>query len=115
MQKYHERTASNGEAKAFIEEHFLANPNESGGTVSIDNKLYRYRMVECFLKNGVPLEKIDGMRTMLEYAGKHTLTDSHNLKSFIPKIEAQARAATCTRRHRRAILEHLLRRHHSSR
>lgn len=49
--------------------------------------LYRYRVVETFLTNGIPLEKTNGCRSLLQRSG-HSLVDSSHLKSFIPKIEA---------------------------
>ena len=48
--------------------------------------LYRFRIVETFLANGIALEKMNGCRTVLQRAG-YSLTAATHLKPFIPKIE----------------------------
>lgn len=70
----------------FLHEYFKAHPNEKDSSVSADLQLYRWRVVEACMAVGVPLHKIDGLRILLERSG-NALTDSSNLKAFIPKIE----------------------------
>ena len=50
--------------------------------------VYRFSVVASCLKNGVPLEKIDGLRAVFERA-ELPLCHSSNLRSFVPKIEEQ--------------------------
>jgi len=57
-------------------------------SVSDEDKLNRYRVVESMLSAGVPINKIDELRPLLERA-KNSLTDSSHLKMFIPNIETR--------------------------
>jgi len=47
--------------------------------------LFRWTIVESFLRCGIALTKVDELRPVFELAG-HPLTESSNLKAFIPKI-----------------------------
>ena len=52
-----------------------------------DEMVYRSRVVEAFLGNGIPLEKTNGCRFLLQRSGNAS-TDAAHLKHFIPKIES---------------------------
>lgn len=57
----------------------------SGETLPECTRLYRIRVLEAFLKAGVPLLKIDIFRGLLEEHG-YSLSDSSNLRKMIPFI-----------------------------
>ena len=86
MVKWMERNKSDVEVKDFLEQYFQDHPNEKTVTLSPEVQLYRWRVVESCLYAGIPMEKIDDLRELLERGGT-TLTDSHHLKAFVPKIE----------------------------
>jgi hypothetical protein len=69
-----------------LSQRFEEHPLEVGGTIQPDEMLYRFRIVETFLANGIALEKMNGCRTLLQRAG-YSLTAATHLKPFIPKIE----------------------------
>lgn len=48
-------------------------------------RLYRIKVLETFLKAGVPLQKIDALGDVLESHG-FSLSDSCNLRKLIPLI-----------------------------
>jgi hypothetical protein len=65
-------------------------PVGSGGTLPVDHKKWRIRIVETFLKAGIPLSKVDDLRQLLEEFSPFSLTSSSNLYTYIPAIvEAQ--------------------------
>lgn len=72
--------------REFLHEYFAAHPREKDSSVGVDEQVYRWRVVEACLGAGIPLEKIDSVRTVLERGGVG-LTHSSHLKLFIPKIE----------------------------
>ena len=57
-------------------------------SVPMDTRVYRVRVVEQFLKCGVPLKKIDGFRHLLE-EGCLRLTHSSHLSDYIPVIHQE--------------------------
>lgn len=59
------------------------------GSVSapMDTRVYRVRVVEQFLKCGIPMTKIDKLRPLLE-EGSYRLTHSSHLSEYIPVIYA---------------------------
>ena len=85
------RNVGDNEIKVFLSDYFRDNPDEAGGTnVSPEALVYRYRVVAACLKNGVPLEKVDGLRPVFEEGGK-SLVHSSCLRQFIPKVEEARR------------------------
>ena len=42
--------------------------------------------MEMMLTSGIPIEKIDSMRSTLERQAKHTLTSSSNMRQLIPPM-----------------------------
>ena len=56
-----------------------------GSTLPEDMRLYRYDLVEAFLKAGIPLSKVDSLLQFLEKYG-HRLTSRTHLAEFIPLI-----------------------------
>eukprot|EP00967_Tisochrysis_lutea_P083850 scaffold116876_cov25-Tisochrysis_lutea.AAC.1 len=89
MSKLKLRHSADNEIKVFLSDYFRDNPDEAGGTnVSPETLVYRYRVVAACLKNGVPIEKLDGLRPIFEEAGK-SLVHSSCLRPFIPKVEEQ--------------------------
>lgn len=57
-------------------------------TVSVEEQVYRVRVVEQFLSAGIPLSKIDSLRGLLEENGLR-LTSSTHLYEFIPVLLKQ--------------------------
>ena len=68
-------------------QYFNATPDETGGTVSLPEQLYRYRVTEALMYAGIEIAKSDHIHPLLQRAG-HSLTNSEHLKPFIPKVEA---------------------------
>ena len=86
LEEWRQQTGEDEVIKGIISSYFEANPTATGSSVSTDAQAFRWRVVETFMSAGVPLQKIDKMRTLLEREG-HSLTDSHNLAPlFIPLI-----------------------------
>ena len=59
--------------------------NPRGETLSELNKLYRIKVVTAFLKSGIPLQKIDGLREVLE-AGRYRLTNARGIHDLVPFV-----------------------------
>ena len=59
--------------------------NPRGETLSESHKLYRTKVVIAFLKSGIPLQKIDGLREVLE-AGRYRLTDAQGMHDLVPFV-----------------------------
>eukprot|EP00967_Tisochrysis_lutea_P134210 scaffold236692_cov41-Tisochrysis_lutea.AAC.3 len=89
LAKFNIRNAWDEDIKVFLSDYFKEHPDEIGGTnIAPETLLHRYRVVAGCLKNGVPLEKVDGLRPLLEVGGR-ALCHSSGLRAFIPKIEEQ--------------------------
>lgn len=63
-------------------------PPTSSASVSMDARVYRVRVVEQFLKSGIPIAKIDCLRPILE-EGSYRLTHCSHLSEYIPVIYAE--------------------------
>lgn len=61
MQKLQQKKGDDGRLKSFLEDYFKQNPKEKCATVSSDVTLFRYRVVESLLGNGIPLYRLDGL------------------------------------------------------
>ena len=59
--------------------------NPKGETLPEDMRLFRFDLVEAFLSAGMPLSKIDHLRSFLEKYG-HRLTAHGHLSQMIPSI-----------------------------
>ena len=59
--------------------------NPKGETLPADIRLFRFDLVEAFLSAGIPLSKIDHLRSFLEEYG-HRLTAHDHLSQMIPSI-----------------------------
>ena len=81
-----EKNKSDTEVKEFLEQYFAEHPEEKTASVSTEVQHYRWRVVEACLYAGIPMEKIDHLRELLERGGTE-LTASNNLKAMVPKIE----------------------------
>ena len=68
-------------------EYYKANPDEKYGTLSPEVMLFRYRAVEAALYAGIDIAKLDYIRPLLLRSGV-SMTDSSDLRTYIPKIEA---------------------------
>ena len=86
--KWIERNGDDEAIKQFLHDYYVANPDESMASVSPEDKLYRYRVVESMLHAGVAIHKVDHLRPLLQRSN-HSLTDSSHLSMFIPKIESR--------------------------
>lgn len=73
------------EVQNFLEDYFKEHPQEQTATLSKDVQLYRYRTVEALLGNGIPLNKVGGLRPLLERSGI-ALTDHSHLASMVPRL-----------------------------
>ena len=54
----------------------------------MDAHVYRVRVVKQFLKSGIPMSKIDNVRSLLE-EGSHRLTYSSHLSEYTPLIHSE--------------------------
>ena len=61
---------------------------KGSASVSMEARVYRVRVVEQFLKSGIPMSKIDNLRPLLE-EGSHRLTHSSHLSEYIPVIYSE--------------------------
>lgn len=86
LAKWQRRKADDAIKKQDIAAYYAENIDEQMSSVDGDEMLFRYRVSESFLRNGLPLSKVDGMRTLLQRSG-YSLTNSSHLRAFIPKIE----------------------------
>ena len=84
--EWFEKNKGDAEVKEFLEQYFQDHPNEKTASVSTEVQHYRWRVVEACLYAGIPMERIDHLRELLERGGT-ALTESHNLKLMVPKIE----------------------------
>ena len=86
--KWIDRCGADEEIKRFLHEYYENNPDEAYASVSSEDKLYRYRVVEAMLHAGIPISKVDDLRALLERCN-NSLTGHEHLKVFIPKIETR--------------------------
>ena len=56
-----------------------------GETLSESHKLYRIKVVTAFLKSGIPLQKVGGLKEVLEIGG-YRLTDERGMRDLIPFV-----------------------------
>ena len=56
-----------------------------GETLPHDMRLYRFDLIQSFLTAGIPLSKIDCLRSFLEIYG-HRLTSQSHLRELIPSV-----------------------------
>ena len=61
------------------------NSNTKGETLPDDMRVFRFDLVESFLSAGIPLSKIDHIRSFLEKYG-HRLTSHGHLSELIPSV-----------------------------
>ena len=54
-------------------------------TLPESHKLYRIKVVTAFLKSGIPLQKVDGLREVLEFGG-YRLTDARGMLDLVPFV-----------------------------
>ena len=85
VEEIRKRTGEDTRINTFIADYYAANPNEAGSATPAEVLLFRWTVVESFLQSGIPLTKVDELRTLLELTGQ-PLTHRSHLRSFIPKI-----------------------------
>lgn len=61
-----------------------------GNMLPEEERVYRVKVVDSFLRAGIPLSKVNELRELLE-AGGHRLTRSSGLSELIPAVHAMAR------------------------
>ena len=83
--KYLEERHEDDEVKQILSDYFNEHPNEAQASLSPDTLLYRWRVVEVAMEEGISLNKLDALRSLLEKGGE-SLTHSKHLVSFVPKI-----------------------------
>ncbi|KAL1499912.1 hypothetical protein AB1Y20_012594 [Prymnesium parvum] len=86
LEKWKKRANEDAAKKEDLAQYYERHPDEAMASVDGDEALYRLRVTESFLANGVPLERADGMRNLLRRSGFACTSASH-LKAFIPKVE----------------------------
>ena len=59
-----------------------------GETLPESHKLYRIKVVTAFLKSGIPLQKVDGLREVLECGG-YRLTDARGMCDLVPFVRTK--------------------------
>jgi hypothetical protein len=83
--KYFDTRNEDDQVKSIISDHFLVNPTEAQGTLSVDTLLFRWRVVETLMEEGIALNKVEALRGLLERGGEKLTTSTH-MAEFIPKI-----------------------------
>lgn len=63
---------------------------KGSASVSMDARVYTVRVVEQFLKSGIPMSKIDSLRSLLE-EGSYRLTHSSHLDEYLPVIYSKVK------------------------
>jgi hypothetical protein len=87
MEKYVATLSDDDQIRILISQHFETHPDAVQRTVPPDVHVYRWRVTETMMYAGVPMAKIDMLRSLLEREG-HSLTDrSHMSRLYIPQIE----------------------------
>lgn len=61
-----------------------------GETLTEEQRVYRVRVVTAFLKAGVPLNKLDNFRDLLEDGG-YCLTSLTHMRQIIPFVRRKRR------------------------
>ena len=67
--------------------YYTERPEESGSSTHPKQSVYRLQVVQAFMCAGIPLQKVDMLRPLLERAG-FALTGANHLTELIPKVEA---------------------------
>ena len=89
------KMSKNKEAKKNMQEKTLtqhlqvyeSEAHPRGENLPASQKLYRIKVVKAFLKSGIPLQQIEGLREILEYGG-YRLTDSRGMCDLVPFIHS---------------------------
>ena len=82
---YLESRRDDEDVKAILSEYFAQNPDEVHATLSEETNLFRWRVVEKMMEEGIALNKVNALKELLERSGER-LTDSSHLATFVPKI-----------------------------
>ena len=69
----------------FITEYFSTS-RAKGESLDINTLAFRFDTVKVFLRNGVPMNKINGFRDYLEIIKGKKLTNANNLSQLIPPL-----------------------------
>ena len=65
---------------------YFEGTNAVGETLDQDTMSFRVETMEMMLMSGIPIEKLDSMRSTLERQAKQTLTSSSNMRRLIPPM-----------------------------
>ena len=68
--------------------------HQRGETLPQEQQVYRVKVVTSFLKAGVPLNKIDSFRDILEEKA-YRLTDRRNMSDYVPFILKEEESLIC--------------------
>lgn len=87
-----------------IEEALRKEKHKKDSTLPVEERAYRLQVVEEFLKAGIPIHKMDKLRTLLERQC-HRLSHSSNMMDYvtiiykqeIERIKAEIRQGVSTR------------------
>ena len=82
MEKKHARERDLAE---ILRVHDQEVQTKGSSSVSMDARVYRVRVMEQFLRSGIPISKIDCLRPLLE-EGSYRLTHSSHLSEYIPVL-----------------------------
>ena len=69
LAEWNARNSADVDLMVALGDYFRANPNEHMATLSQNDHLYRFRVVQTFMKAGVALNKINIFRPLLSRAG----------------------------------------------
>ena len=84
---FNSRTTEDVNLMIELGSYFKDNPQLTGTGVSESDQLYRYRVTEAFQSAGIPIAKVNMLRSLLQRSGQ-AMTHSSHLKMYLPMIEA---------------------------
>lgn len=93
IEKQERRKARDDGIMHNLDEFFVNHPNVVCATLPQEEKVYRFQVTASFLAAGIPLNKADNLRLLLERSGR-SMTDSSHLSGLVPLVEKQEIAQT---------------------
>ena len=68
-----------------------------GETLPMDQRVYRVKVLKCFLRAAVPLTKLDYFRELLEESA-YRLSDRRHMSDLVPLVVSQEQADIKTKK-----------------
>lgn len=84
-EKMIESTTNDSFVRRLLEDYFQAHPLAEGASLPADIQVFRFRVVESLLGNGIAMAKANNLRTLLERSGL-ALSSSSHLSCLIPPV-----------------------------